>query len=452
MGRGVLLERQGRRGIVLTPEGVFRQVRLDRACEVGQEIDFPDRERAPVARWALAAAVVAAAVLLPFLKPLFLPPPAVALVSVDINPSVELWVTAQARVRTARALNADGERLLGTVRFRGRPVQEVVADLTAGAYRLGYLHAGASQETVLITIAPAEGASVPPGQVEDLHEAVYRAAESAVRTHRGAARVQTLQATEAERAAAEKLGVSPGRYLLYEELQAERPGTRLEPGAIQRLRPSDVSKALGADTVADLLERIRERQEEKGVFPGRSPDDPPPPARRGPGGDRGGEIRVEPPLPRVPGLDRVLAPLREFRPAPPSPEREKPDRERGDKDREEEKDKEKELEREEEKGNKQQRVPPGLRGRLPGLERDREEEREESGEARRGRGGAHPARLSQGKWGRDSRGNPERKEEEPDRPAKEAARLPDGVGPPLEDLLCGGACGNRRWRLDGTGR
>lgn len=391
VGKGVLLRQDGRRGIVLTPDGQFRHVRLGRPAAIGEEVTFPDAapQAGPAAAWWAAAAaavlLLAALVLRPFVVPL----PAVALVAVDINPSIELWVTAGERVRSARALNADGERVLAALDYRGRPAPEVVEAITEAAFRLGFLRPDDGDAVVLITISPAapSGRAVPG--LEDLHDDLYRAADAVIRSHRGVAQVQTLQAGPAERQQAEALGVSPGKYMLYEELRAERPGATLRPEEIRDLRPGDLVRRFGAGSLETVVERIRGRQAEKGLFPGRSPENPPPSPPPGKDKDaRAGKDKRE----HDPGRGRTGAPAL---PGPrPGDDRDREDEKPGRDERDE--DRKNEADDEEDRRRDAGRPPegddrPGPEGRGRGAPepggdgRDRGRGRDERGEDRPGK-------------------------------------------------------------------
>jgi len=148
--------------IVLTPDGQFLRVRVPRrGWWPGEEVSWG---REPFAY--LRPALVLACVLLLLLVPGGLAyqrywalGPVVAYVSVDINPSLELGIDARERVCVARALNADGEKVLAGLRYRRRSLEKVLSDLTLRAVEHGYLRSGDSG-AVLVTVVPVGGPSL----------------------------------------------------------------------------------------------------------------------------------------------------------------------------------------------------------------------------------------------------------------------------------------------------
>ena len=129
MQKGILLEVEGRTGIVLTPSGEFRRVPLPAGHPaVGDEIPVPEAGAwHSFFSWTWVAA--AAAVLLMLLVPTgywhwTLAQPA-ALVMIDINPSIQLTVNGRRQVVAAEGLNLDGREVLDAIQWRRQPVEQV---------------------------------------------------------------------------------------------------------------------------------------------------------------------------------------------------------------------------------------------------------------------------------------------------------------------------------------
>ncbi|MDI6895429.1 MAG: anti-sigma factor domain-containing protein [Bacillota bacterium] len=164
MKRGIVLEIEGKMATVLTPDGRFLRMRVPReGWRPGEEVTW-ERGRAGYLRPALALACVLLMLLLPgglAYQHYWALGPVVAYVSVDINPSLELGIDARERVCMARALNADGEKLLTGLPYRRRTLDRVLSDLTVRAVEHGYL-SGDRPGAVLVTVTPA-GQSTPSG-------------------------------------------------------------------------------------------------------------------------------------------------------------------------------------------------------------------------------------------------------------------------------------------------
>ena len=237
--RALLLEVSGAVGVALTRDGRFVRVRCRPGDEEGREILLePARVLRPLGarRPALAALAAAAAVcLLVMSVPLAVgyvlaSGSPVACVTVDINPSLELGVNRWDRVVGAQALNAEGEAVLSSVEWSGRPVDEVVMDITSAAEDLGFLGRGQDAYMLVAVVPVKAGEQVPPGLVQRLERVKERLAERfGPPTPDGpSVTVETVVADAAwMREEARRLGLSTGRYALF--LVAEEAGLDVEP-------------------------------------------------------------------------------------------------------------------------------------------------------------------------------------------------------------------------------
>ncbi|BDG62437.1 anti-sigma-I factor RsgI family protein [Caldinitratiruptor microaerophilus] len=107
--------------------------------------------------------------------------PALAVVAVDINPSVELWVGDAGTVLRASPQNPDGERVLTELDLVGLPAPAAAAAVVRRAAELGYL--GGPDPAVLVTVVDlkprnggaAGGPSLDPAELAGAVEAGLRA-------------------------------------------------------------------------------------------------------------------------------------------------------------------------------------------------------------------------------------------------------------------------------------
>lgn len=156
---GVVMEITGKHVVLLTARGEFKRVRIaGRIPDIGDEISIPVAHRRffnmPKAGWmAVAAAVILLVVASPLLT-MFTQPPevAVAYVSIDINPSVELTVGSRYHVLDARPFNTDGKKVLDELDLRGMQYEEAVSAIKQKAEELGYLKK-TSGNTVVVSVA-----------------------------------------------------------------------------------------------------------------------------------------------------------------------------------------------------------------------------------------------------------------------------------------------------------
>lgn len=164
---GMVLEVRGRRAVVLA-DGRFLRLRAVQGWEPGQDVwiqplSLLAAER--VRRAVLAAAAAAGTVAVVLTGGAVAAAVPVAVVSVDVNPSVQLAVNHWARVVGVMPMDPEGVRLVAQAAGVDHlPVGTAVADLVADAIRLGYvpLHGGP------VTAATARrGAAVGTGRRAD---------------------------------------------------------------------------------------------------------------------------------------------------------------------------------------------------------------------------------------------------------------------------------------------
>lgn len=265
-GRGIVMAVEGRSAVVLTPEGEFRRVPLDRPDrQVGDEMPLTGQRGwgwAPAMGGLAVAAALLLAVILSGLRGTSdrfergLPPLLVeAYVSVDINPSVELGVSGDAVVVQAEALNQDGQRLLGSVVYERKPLADVLTALVRAAASAGYLSPERSGE-VVIAATPAGPGGVAPPVVAAVYEGESRA--RALLSQEGArAAVYAVRSARAElRAEARQHGLSVGKYLMLEALRAQ--GVSVDPDELRQAGVGRVLREHGVLPGEVLRKAVRE--------------------------------------------------------------------------------------------------------------------------------------------------------------------------------------------------
>ncbi|MGB9802698.1 anti-sigma factor domain-containing protein [Desulfofundulus sp.] len=211
MVTGIVVEIKTKTCIILTPDARFQEIPLPAGgVRLGEEICYVPRRHSMFRQLVLTAAC-----LLIFLGAGLLyhgwSARAVAFVSMDINPSVEMSVDRREFVCEAKALNADGEILLSRAGILGRPVEEAINTLLARAVQSGYLLP--FQENVVLTAVTTKH-----GQEAELQAGkIYRTIVKSLQSTGVPAEVVVETATPEIRRQAMKLGLSTGRYLLHVE-------------------------------------------------------------------------------------------------------------------------------------------------------------------------------------------------------------------------------------------
>ncbi len=261
MERGILLEKSGRQAVVITPKGEFLRLRAGRDWQVGGEVTFiRDNVYIPAPRrgWfnylATAAVIGALALGITLYSGVVPVEAAVATVTVDINPSVQLEVSARGNVVSATALNAEGEKILAAVDFKKQPVDEVVAALTDAAIQGGYLDPAAADSLVVIAAKAYAGEELSVTLSAELEHAKGKSEAKLKEAARGQdvnAHVIAVQADAATEALAKAKKITLGEAATAQVL--EKMGIKVDVDDLSR------KSAIGA---------LREQAKKDGTPPG----------------------------------------------------------------------------------------------------------------------------------------------------------------------------------------
>lgn len=140
--KAVVLEKSGFRYTVLDKDGAFRHIHRRQNAEVGEEIEIqmPSMQWFGELRaWAGVAALFFLVLTSIFAWNLYQAPTAVALLSVDINPSIQFTIDDQGNLLKISSKNKDAEVLLKNIDIKGRPVDSVLEEFVIEAYNQSYL-------------------------------------------------------------------------------------------------------------------------------------------------------------------------------------------------------------------------------------------------------------------------------------------------------------------------
>lgn len=267
MGKGVLLELNGRNAVVLTPQGEFKQVPAPRgAWEIGDEIEYTERRPAPIwQRWGAAAAAAAVLLLAPLGYQSWSLAQPVAVVTVEINPGFEFTVNKRAEVVQAKSLNADGQLVLSGINWKKKPVEQVVAEATARAIEQQKLDPADDYGAVVVAVAPAReklSAAIGANVVDKTREAVSQViSEHAVaRKTEAKAHVMAAEVTAVEKQEARVQGLNPSDLIILKALQEQ--SIDVDPQELVKKGPGKLLHELGINP-ALIFSNEQSRKSEK---------------------------------------------------------------------------------------------------------------------------------------------------------------------------------------------
>ena len=276
MERGILLEVEGRTAVVLTPGGEFKRIPAPAGLhQIGDEVIFAAPRPVSWLRWGVAAAAAAILVVAGGAfgyQTWTLAQPA-ALVSIDINPSIQLTLNKKEQVLRADAMNDDGRAILEGMDWKRRSVSDVLAAVTARAVEAGKLDPADETGAVLVAVAPAKADDLPAALADQIRSDAKEAVVSSV-TRKAAEHeitpkttVAAVETTGAERDEAAKAGLTPGKLVLLRELQAKRADVTAEQ--VRQSGPSTVLRHLGLAPSEVLSQAERDHGGKSESHPGK---------------------------------------------------------------------------------------------------------------------------------------------------------------------------------------
>lgn len=214
--KGVVTALQGREATLLKNGGEFLTVPARPEWRIGDVVDCPERKpfRLPRALYAAAASVV-------LLFSLAFGGYAVyfqeaALLSIDVNPSIELSVNRFGRVIGQTAVNEDASALLAQSSLQNMAYADAVDTLLRQVEMQRYLDANGY---LLCTVQSAN---------EGLSNAILEALAAITAPLQGGDDVEILPVDEEIVHEAHSHGMTAGKYLLIEELKALDPTIDVE--------------------------------------------------------------------------------------------------------------------------------------------------------------------------------------------------------------------------------
>lgn len=189
--------------------------------EKGQVISMEKRKNKKLSRILSIAAVFVLLIAGVFLYKNFTGSDAAALVSIDVNPSIELEVDADERIIIARALNDDGKKVLSGMKLEGTDLNTGVNAIVGSMLKNGYIDE--LRNTVLVSVS-GDGSIDTAALEAKLMQEVSSALDGA-----GAVVAQNLDDIDDDtRKLAERYGISVGKAAFIEKIIELNPTLKVE--------------------------------------------------------------------------------------------------------------------------------------------------------------------------------------------------------------------------------
>lgn len=215
--RGIIAEINGSSMIVIAKNGDFVKCRKLPNCNIGDEVNIPAKNMNTVYKRisAVAASFIILAMLSTGVYAYYTP---YSYVSVDINPSLELYVNRFDKVIGTHAFNEDGEKLLNASNgLKNKAIDAAMEQILDKAKEQGYLKQDA-ENSVMIVVS-----SNSTKEEADLSSKVSQAS-TAVLSKVSSNYEVILEKTKVEQYQKAKKGnVSPGKMILAEQFKEVKP-------------------------------------------------------------------------------------------------------------------------------------------------------------------------------------------------------------------------------------
>ncbi len=206
--------------IILTGKGTYERIPVpSQGARVGAEVSYSYQA---LISPALKPMMLVASLLILFVcYSLFNKsslPVAVAYVSLDINPSLELSVDKNLNVIDVKYFNDDAANLLKQERLQGKNLYAALAVVVDQAIAKNYIKTG-QDNLIVSTVTPSGTGTSGTGTPLVDQQSVQQFLENSINKGGLTGEVRMYSATGEFRSEAESNGLSPGKYLIYRQLK-----------------------------------------------------------------------------------------------------------------------------------------------------------------------------------------------------------------------------------------
>jgi len=225
--KAVVLEKSGSRYTVLCLDGTFRHVHRRLNAEVGEEVQIQPRTEyfSGVRIWTGAVALFLLILTTLLGWNLYQAPTAVALLSVDINPSLQFELDKQGHLLKFQTQNEDAKRMLSQIDLKGKPIEEALEQIVIQAYDQKFL--SAEQHWIVVGYSPMTNKTLEQ-MPKELNENQIISWVTEIGEKKGLTpQVAVFSLTSQDRELAQKGDLTLGEYALWQT--ADKAGVVTQP-------------------------------------------------------------------------------------------------------------------------------------------------------------------------------------------------------------------------------
>jgi hypothetical protein len=222
--KGIVVDLNDKYAVVLDKKGGFIKVKNNGKFTIGNEIDIGLRATNHNFKTLSKITSVAAGLLLLFGIGIggYAYSMPYNYINVDINPSLEFTVNVFGVVLDVKGLNSDGEDLIKNTRYNRMKIDRAVEGFIEAALDKGFLE-DVDKNTVMITVSGKN-----EEKLSDIQEELVKVTNDTLEHSKVQSEVVAEKVTLNKRDNAKELGISPGKLVLIEKLQKEKPEVKIE--------------------------------------------------------------------------------------------------------------------------------------------------------------------------------------------------------------------------------
>lgn len=215
MKSGIVMEIDGKSATVMLSGGRFTTVRAKSAWKVGDTVWVSEKKYAYMLEMAacLAVFLIAGGMFLHVYNAEKM------VISMDVNPSIEIVANRFGRVIDVKAMNEDAEPIVADVSLKNKTYTQAVELLVESEGMQEYL---AVNDDVTFSVASGNGDG------EEIAKKVTNTAEESLQRHGRNHKVESLVVDEELLDNAHHMGVTAGKYVYLEELEQYLPDMDVE--------------------------------------------------------------------------------------------------------------------------------------------------------------------------------------------------------------------------------